>query len=31
LLGVSNRAHAVTRGMALQLFNRPAQPVARAA
>jgi transcriptional regulator EpsA len=31
LLGVSNRAHAVTRGMALQLFNRPAQPLARAA
>jgi len=31
LLGVSNRAHAVTRGMALQLFDRPAQPLARAA
>jgi transcriptional regulator EpsA len=31
LLGVSNRAHAITRGMALQLFDRPALPLARAA
>jgi transcriptional regulator EpsA len=31
LLGVSNRAHAITRGMALQLFERPALPLARAA
>jgi transcriptional regulator EpsA len=31
LLGVSNRAHAIARGMALQLFDRPAQPLARAA
>ena len=31
LLGVSNRAHAITRGMALNLFDRPAQPLARAA
>jgi transcriptional regulator EpsA len=31
LLGVSNRAHAIARGMALQLFERPPQPLARAA
>jgi transcriptional regulator EpsA len=31
LLGVSNRAHAIARGMALQLFDRPAQALARAA
>jgi len=31
LLGVSNRAHAITRGMALSLFDRPAQALARAA
>ncbi|NGZ88014.1 LuxR C-terminal-related transcriptional regulator [Duganella aceris] len=31
LLGVSNRAHAIARGMALQLFDRPTQMLARAA
>ncbi|HEX8407157.1 MAG TPA: LuxR C-terminal-related transcriptional regulator [Duganella sp.] len=31
LLGVSNRAHAIARGMALQLFERPPLPLARAA
>jgi transcriptional regulator EpsA len=31
LLGVSNRAQAISRGMALQLFDRPPQPLARAA
>ena len=31
LLGVSNRAHAITRGLALNLFDRPAQALARAA
>lgn len=31
LLGVSNRAHAIARGMALQLFERTPQPLARAA
>jgi transcriptional regulator EpsA len=31
LLGVSNRAQAIARGMALQLFDRPPQPLARAA
>ncbi|WP_229258285.1 XrtB/PEP-CTERM-associated transcriptional regulator EpsA [Duganella rivi] len=31
LLGVSNRAQAIARGMALHLFDRPPQPLARAA
>lgn len=31
LLGVSNRAHAIARGMALQLFEQPALPLARVA
>lgn len=31
LLAVSNRAQAIARGMALQLFDRPPQPLARAA
>jgi transcriptional regulator EpsA len=31
LLGVSNRAQVTARGMALQLFDRPPQPLARAA
>jgi DNA-binding CsgD family transcriptional regulator len=31
LLGVSNRAQATARGMALHLFDRPPQPLARAA
>ena len=31
LLGVSNRAHAIARGAALRLFDRPPQPLARAA
>lgn len=31
LLGVSNRAQAIARGMVLQLFDRPPQPLARAA
>lgn len=31
LLGVSNRAHAIARGMALHLFDQPWTPLARAA
>ncbi|MYM91698.1 helix-turn-helix transcriptional regulator, partial [Rugamonas sp. FT82W] len=31
LLGVSNRAHAIARGMALHLFEQPLPPLARAA
>ncbi|MYM41680.1 XrtB/PEP-CTERM-associated transcriptional regulator EpsA [Duganella qianjiadongensis] len=31
LLGVSNRAHAIARGMALQLFEQPPAPLGRAA
>ena len=31
LLGVSNRAHAIARGMALHLFDQPMMPLARAA
>lgn len=31
LLGVSNRAHAIARGMALHLFEQPLVPLARAA
>ncbi|MYM25915.1 helix-turn-helix transcriptional regulator [Duganella sp. FT135W] len=31
LLGVSNRAQAIARGMALHLFDQPLQPLARAA
>lgn len=31
LLGVSNRAHAIARGMALQLFEQPPAPLSRAA
>lgn len=31
LLGVSNRAQAIARGMALQIFDRPPQPLIRAA
>ncbi|RFP12368.1 helix-turn-helix transcriptional regulator [Duganella sp. BJB488] len=31
LLGVSNRAHAIARGMALHLFEQPIPPLARAA
>jgi transcriptional regulator EpsA len=31
LLGVSNRTHAIARGAALRLFERPPQPLARAA
>lgn len=31
LLGVSNRAHAIARGMALHLFEQPALPLARVA
>lgn len=31
LLGVSNRTHAIARGMALQLFEQPPAPLSRAA
>ena len=31
LLGVSNRTHAIARGATLRLFDRPPQPLARAA